>query len=60
VKHIHTFSSFLQESVKDGIVTCDKCGWHWDIVQGGDDPYMCHECNTDNSPVTESKIPEYK
>ena len=39
------------------MVTCDKCGWHWDIVQGGDDPYACHKCNTDNSPVTEKESP---
>lgn len=37
----------LMESVKDGVVTCDKCGWHWDIVQGGDDPYSCHKCGND-------------
>ena len=47
----------LIESVKDGVVTCDNCGWHWDIVQGGDDPYLCHECNTDNSPVIEKASP---
>jgi hypothetical protein len=47
----------LMESVKDGVVTCDKCQWHWDIVQGGDDPYLCHECDTDNSPVIEKASP---
>lgn len=47
----------LMESVKDGVVTCDNCGWHWDIVTGGDDPYMCHKCNTDNSQVVEKASP---
>lgn len=47
----------LMESVKDGVVTCDKCGWHWDIVTGGDDPYVCHKCNTDNSPIIEKESP---
>lgn len=37
----------VEESVKDGVVTCDKCGWHWDLAQGGDDPYTCHKCGND-------------
>jgi len=47
----------LIEAVKDGVVHCDKCGWHWDIVEGGDDPYMCHKCDTDNTPVIEKESP---
>lgn len=33
---------------KDEIV-CQNCGWHWKVKDGGDDLYVCHECNTDNS-----------
>jgi hypothetical protein len=47
----------LMEKIKDGVITCDRCGWHWDIVQGGDDPYMCHDCGHDNSPVNEKESP---
>ena len=34
----------------DGEIECENCGWSWDIVTGGDDTYMCHECGHDNSP----------
>ena len=57
MKHIKLYEEWILEDVKDGIVTCNNCGWHWDIVQGGDDPYLCHECDTDNSPVTEKESP---
>ena len=57
MKHIKLFEDWVSEKIKDGVVTCDNCGWHWDIVQGGDDPYMCHKCDTDNSPVVEKKSP---
>jgi hypothetical protein len=56
MKHIHSFQSFLLESVKDGVITCDNCGWHWDIVTGGDDPYICHKCNHDNEVVSENML----
>jgi len=45
------YIDFIKESIKDGVITCDKCGWHWDIVTGGDDPYTCHKCN----PIQEEK-----
>jgi hypothetical protein len=38
----------LMESIKDGVITCDGCGWQWDIVTGGNDPYMCHKCKHNN------------
>jgi DNA-directed RNA polymerase subunit RPC12/RpoP len=25
-------------------ITCDECGWSWDLEDGGDDPYICHKC----------------
>jgi len=46
-----------QESVEDGKVTCDNCGWSWQIEDGGEDPYICHKCGEDNRPVTEKKSP---
>jgi hypothetical protein len=50
-----SFEEFLSESMKDGVVTCDNCGWHWDIVTGGDDPYDCHKCGHSNRPVVENQ-----
>jgi hypothetical protein len=46
----------LLEAVKDGKVICDKCGWSWDISDGGDDLYMCHKCGHDNTPKSQSNL----
>ena len=35
--------------VKNNEIVCQNCGWHWKVKDGGDDLYVCHECNTDNS-----------
>jgi len=50
-------TDILNEIVKDGVITCDKCGWHWDISDGYDggetNPYLCHKCGNDNTPIKE-------
>lgn len=30
-------------------VECEKCGWKWDLENGGKNPYLCHKCDYDNS-----------
>jgi len=40
----------LKELVTDTKVICDNCGWEWKIAKGGDDLYICHKCNHDNTP----------
>lgn len=47
----------LMESIKDGIITCNNCGWEWDIVTGGNDPYSCHKCGYDNKVLIEKDSP---
>ena len=37
------------ESVVDGKVICDNCGWSWKLSEGGHDPYTCHKCGNVNS-----------
>lgn len=32
----------LKKLVKE--VKCPKCGWKWDLSDGGKDPYTCHKC----------------
>ena len=44
------------ETVTNKEIICDKCGWSWDIADGGDDLYICHECNHDNEPKSKSKL----
>ena len=43
----------LNEKVEGNKVICDNCGWEWDISDGGKEPYTCHKCGTDNTPVKE-------
>jgi len=38
----------VYESVEGNKVTCDECGWSWDLSDGGDDPYTCHKCGHEN------------
>lgn len=30
-------------------IRCKECGWSWALKDGGNDPYVCHVCETDNS-----------
>ena len=39
---------FDGEITNDNIV-CRSCGWSWNVKDGGDDLYICHKCNADNS-----------
>lgn len=43
----------LNEKVDGNKVICDNCNWSWDIAEGGDKPYTCHKCGTDNTPMKE-------
>jgi hypothetical protein len=57
---IKKFSAFIKE-IKDmikeaeEIIKCknEKCNHQWSLSDGGKDPYMCHLCGTDNSPIEE-------
>ena len=55
----------LETADADGKVTCSNCGWNWDVVEGGDDAYTCHECGYNNleekeSPYSEETLKKYK
>ena len=45
----------LNEAIVGDKVVCDNCGWSWDILDGGDDVYICHKCGHDNTPINEDK-----
>jgi tRNA(Ile2) C34 agmatinyltransferase TiaS len=40
---------YLLEVVTNKEVVCDKCGWSWELEDGGNDPYVCHKCGHDNA-----------
>ena len=43
--------NILNEKVESGKVICDKCGWEWNISDGGNEPYTCHKCGTINEDL---------
>lgn len=50
-----TLTRKLYEKVTKDSVICDNCSWEWKIKDGGDDLYICHKCDHDNTP----KLNEY-
>ena len=43
----------LNEAIVGDKIKCDNCGWSWKIVDGGDDLFICHKCDHDNTPLDE-------
>jgi len=41
----------LTEGILGDKIVCDNCGWSWKIKDGGDDLYICHKCEHDNTPT---------
>jgi hypothetical protein len=60
--------NILNEAIVGEKIECDNCGWSWNIVDGGDDLFICHKCGYDSEfktsmPVGENKEdpkPDYK
>lgn len=44
----HSHIPFEGDLADDKIV-CQNCGWNWKVKDGGDDLFVCHKCNADNS-----------
>lgn len=57
-KTLKTTTNVKEAIVGDSIV-CDNCGWSWKIKDGGDDLFICHKCNHNNTPLDEN-YPPYK
>lgn len=34
--------------IEEQVISCENCGWEWDLADGGNDPYICHKCGHDN------------
>ncbi len=45
-----TLFKLIKELIDGSKIVCDNCGWSWKIVDGGNDLYVCHKCNYDNTP----------
>lgn len=33
-----------------GLIECKSCDWSWEKSKGGEKPYKCHKCGSDNNP----------
>jgi len=44
-----------KEAIVKDEVHCDNCTWHWKLAEGGKQPFLCHKCGHDNTPI-ENKI----
>jgi hypothetical protein len=40
----------------DDKIVCQNCGWSWNVKDGGDDLFICHKCNYDNSKFYNSNF----
>ena len=48
-----TLTRKMYEKVTKESIICDNCGWKWKIKDGGNDLYICHKCDHDNTPTNE-------
>ena len=46
-KHLLLGSSLLANMQKT--IECDDCSWSWKLIDGGQDPLVCHKCGNDNA-----------
>jgi hypothetical protein len=37
-------------------ITCEECGWEWELEAGGMDPYVCHKCGHNNDQIEEYDV----
>ena len=47
--------SSISEAIIGEKIKCDNCGWDWNIVDGGNDLFICHKCGHDNKLLSENK-----
>ena len=55
-EEVEEIFGYINNVVKEenlGKIKCDKCGWSWNIIDGGDDLFMCHKCGHNNESKTE-------
>ena len=44
-----SFDDFNGVDGSSDTIKCHNCGWRWKVKDGGNDLYVCHKCNADNS-----------
>ena len=50
VEVYNIISNNISEKIVKDKIECDNCDWSWKIKDGGDDLYICHKCDHDNTP----------
>jgi hypothetical protein len=46
----------IPEQIQGDSIICDNCSWTWKIEDGGNDLYICHKCEHDNTPKETNKF----
>ena len=44
-----TMTHFDENKIQENKIVCKNCDWSWKLSEGGNDPYVCHKCGTDNT-----------
>ena len=44
-----TMTHFDENKIQENKVICNNCDWSWKLSEGGNEPYVCHKCGTDNT-----------
>jgi hypothetical protein len=44
-----TMTHFDENKIQENKVICNNCDWSWKLSEGGNEPYLCHKCGTDNT-----------
>jgi predicted Zn-ribbon and HTH transcriptional regulator len=62
--HIKEDPKYYDKLTKAGleeerIIHCKNCGWDWKASEGGQDPYVCHKCGTNNANTEELNEGEF-
>ena len=46
---VDSFGKVEEVIINPTEINCHRCHWHWEVKNGGDDLFICHNCNYDNT-----------
>jgi len=49
--NVGSIGGYVDPGIGKKKVKCKKCGWEWNMSDGGKDPYVCHKCGYNNAKL---------
>lgn len=49
--NVGSIGGYVDPGIGKKKVKCIKCGWEWNMSDGGKDPYVCHKCGYNNAKL---------